>query len=62
MAFFVLLIVMIALAVLAPRYGVDSRRLTDRVGAPPDLLPDPPPPDSEPGQPRPSLRRPAVRR
>ncbi|HEX2810558.1 MAG TPA: hypothetical protein VHN80_30720 [Kineosporiaceae bacterium] len=61
MAFIVLLIVMIALAALAPRYGVDSRRLTDRVGGPPDLLPDPSPPDSEPGQPRPSLRQAAVR-
>jgi hypothetical protein len=53
MTLIVLILAMIALAVLAPRYGVDSRRVTDRVGGPPDLLPDPPPPDRRRGFRRP---------
>ena len=42
MTFFVVIAVLILIAVLAPRYGADSRRLTDRAGGPPDLLTDPP--------------------
>jgi len=32
MAFLLMLLAVIALALLAPRYGVDSRGLTDRIG------------------------------
>jgi len=42
MTFFVVIAALILIAVLAPRYGVDSRRLTDRAGGPPDVLTDPP--------------------
>jgi hypothetical protein len=34
------LLLVIAVAALAPGYGADSRGLTDRGGGPPDLLPD----------------------
>jgi hypothetical protein len=40
MAFLLMLLAVIALALLAPRYGVDSRGLTDRTGGTADLSPD----------------------
>ena len=42
MTFFVVITALLLIAVLAPRYGADSRRLTDRAGGPPDFLTDPP--------------------
>jgi hypothetical protein len=38
MTFFVAALALVLIAVLAPRFGADSRRLTDRAGGPPDVL------------------------
>jgi hypothetical protein len=43
MAAMILLLVLLATALLAPWFGVDSRGLTDRSGGPPDILPGPGP-------------------
>jgi hypothetical protein len=43
MTLLLVLLFVVLLAVLAPRYGVDSRGLTDREGGPPDLFHEVPP-------------------